>query len=113
MTGPNRYTNLGASNAAVVGSPRVAKRLFSFTCDNENASDRWILFFNQSSTPVNSDVPVDQYKVPAGQQIGRGTDVFTNSGVEFSTALAWAFSSTKDALTLATAGDQSTVIFWA
>lgn len=113
MSSPNNYQNLGAANAAVISSVAQTKVL-SVCAHNENASDRWLLLLNQTTTPVNNDVPVEAFILPGGGTLQSivGTDYFTLDGTEFSVGLAWAFSSTKDVVTLATASDQSVRIKW-
>lgn len=109
--GPNHYSNLGGAAAAVI-KPAPAF-VYSITCHNENAADRWFMLFNQKTTPQAGDIPKIQFLVGAGQQIGRGTDVFREEGVRFDVGLSWGFSTTKDTFTAGTATEQSSDVFYA
>lgn len=112
--GPNVFSNLGVNNTLHVGSGLVT--VFSLTCDNEAATDHYLQLHNHATVPVNTNVPVLAFRVPSLGQIIVGTDFFTNGGLGpnvFPLGLAFAWSSTKDTLTLGTATDHSTWITYA
>lgn len=115
MASPNLFSNLGANNTLHVGVGPVS--IFSLTCDNENAADHYLQLFNHATVPVNTNVPVIAFRVPSLGQIVIGSDFFSFGGfggqVLFPLGLAFAWSSTKDTLTLGTATDHSTWITYA
>lgn len=111
MGSPNNFQNLGAANAGVV-SPTAGAKIYSLTCHNENAAVRYLLLLDQITTPVNAQVPVEAFIIGPNEQIVVGTDYFTCDGRVMPTGLAWAFSTTKDEVTLGTAAEQTTRIKW-
>lgn len=101
----------GASYSANagVGKPS-AGNLFSVMGTNINAAVRYLQLFNKATTPVNTDVPVVGCSFPLAPDNGLvilGEDFFSTLGEYFTIGIAWAFSTTKDTLTLATAGDHA------
>lgn len=106
---PSRFQNLGAN--ATLNVKATAGNVFSLTCFNANASARYLLLHN--SATVSSGAPLYSFLVPAGAQIIVGTDFFTTAGVNFSTGIAFGFSTTRDTYTAGTASDQTTVILYA
>lgn len=107
---PTRFANLGAN--ATLNVKSSAGNVLSLYCNNENAADRFIQLHNTATTPSASDAPLYVFRVPAGGDVLVGTDFFTNAGVNFSTGIAFAFSTTKDTYTAGSAGDQSTIVMY-
>lgn len=105
---PSSFENLGAN--ATLNVKASAGNVFSLTCHNENASDRYIQLHNTATTPGGAAAPVESFLIPAGAQIVIGTDYFTEAGTHFATGIAFAFSTTKDTYTAGTAGDHTTRI---
>lgn len=104
---PSQFSNLGAN--ATLNIKASAGNVFSLSCHNENAADRWVQLHNTATVPTTGvTVPIYSFLVPTNAQIVVGSDFFTNDGVNFSTGIAFAFSTTKDVYTAATAADQST-----
>jgi hypothetical protein len=107
---PSVFLNNAANNTFnVKGTPGV---VVSFTCYNTTASSRFLLLHNTTSTPVNTNIPVVGFLVPAGGQIVIGKDFFTESGVYFALGIAFAISTTLGTLTLATSTDQITQVLY-
>lgn len=108
---PDRFTNLGL-NATLNVKP-TGGNVFSLICHNANAAARYVQLHNTATVPVTTaGVPIYSFYVPAGAQIGIGSDIFTNAGVNFATGIAFAFSTTRDVYTAATASDGSTVVHY-
>jgi hypothetical protein len=105
---PSAFSNLGAN--ATLNVKSSAGNVYSISCYNANAASRFIQLHNTATTPSSGAAPVYSFLVPAGGQIVIGTDFFTNEGVNFSTGIAFAFSTTMNTYTAGTAGDQSTFI---
>lgn len=108
---PDRFTNIGANSTLNVKAS--GGNVFSLICHNANAAARYVQLHNTATVPVTTvGVPVYSFYVPAGAQIGIGSDIFTNPGVNLAAGIAFAFSTTRDVYTAATAGDGSTVIHY-
>lgn len=107
---PNKFSNLGADATKNVNA--TAGNVYSLTCHNENAADRYIQLHNTATVPNVSDAPAYTFLVPSGSQIIVGTDFFTQAGAHFSTGIAFAFSTTKDTYTAGTNTDQTTIIMY-
>lgn len=108
---PLLFTNRGAAASAAVKTS--AGRVQSFTCRNKNAvTDFYFQLFNSASAPSAAAVPSYSFMIPNDQQLVIGTDFFTDSGISFSTGIAWGWSTTEDTFTAATATDQTTHILY-
>lgn len=105
---PSVFTNRGANNTLNVKT--AAGVVATLSCFNTTGSVRYLLLHNTATVPVNNNVPVVSFLVPANSQIIIGSDFFTTSGIFFSSGIAFAISSTMDILTLATSTDHSTQI---
>lgn len=95
--------NIGGANAGVIKASSGS--VFSVYCENENTAKRYLLLLNQTTTPVNGQTPVRAYGVPSNGAIVIDKIYFGALGLLFDTGIAWAFSSTKNTVTLATASD--------
>lgn len=102
---PTLTTNRGAN--ATLNIKASAGVVASLSCFNTTASVRYIQLHNTATTPAGAAVPLLSFLVPANAQIIVGQDFFTNSGVYFSTGIAFGISSTMDTYTAATATDHS------
>lgn len=104
---PTLFKNLGAN--ATLNVKVSAGNVFSLTCHNENAAERYVQLHDTATVPATGvTVPVFSFLVPTLAQVVIGTDFFTNAGCHFATGIAFAFSTTKDVYTAATAADHST-----
>jgi hypothetical protein len=114
MSWPNStygyFTNIGAD--ATKNVKPGPGRIMALTCHNANAAARYLQVHNTITVPSAAAVPALVFLVPAGSQIIVGTDFFGTSGVEFSTGVAFAFSTTRDTYTAGTNTDQNTTIIF-
>lgn len=108
-----KYTNIATAATTVIDSTGTARFVGSVTCHNANAATRYVQLFDLAVVPTTTaTVPTFCFLVPAGAQIIVGTDFFTNDGYKFIVGLTWAFSTTRDVYTAATASDQQTTIIY-
>lgn len=105
---PTLFQNLGADVTKNVKAS--AGNVFSIICYNANAAARYLQLHNTATTPASSAVPILSFLVPPSGQIGIGSDIFTNEGINFATGIAFAFSTARNIYTAGSAGDQSTFI---
>lgn len=105
---PTRFTNIGAD--ATLNVKASAGNVFALVCDNANAAVRYLQLHNTATFPADQAVPVYSFRIPATAQLGVGEDIFSTAGVNFSTGIAFAFSTTRDTYTAGTASDQFTVV---
>ena len=101
---PTLFTNFGANTTLNIKA--TPGNVFSFYVTNTNAAVRYFQLHNTATTPAGGAVPLRTYTIPAltGVLI-IGTDVLTTAGVNFSTGIAYATSTTAGTYTAATAGD--------
>lgn len=100
--GPNRFVSIGV----VVGVVRAGStRCFSFCGDNANAADRYLQLHNLAAVPTGGEAPAEAFRAPTGSTIIVGTDYFTEPGKNFPLGLMFAWSTTRDTYTAATAAD--------
>lgn len=102
------FTNFGAN--ATLNVKALPGNVFSVKCHNLNASDRYLQLHNTATVPAGSGVPLMTFLIPAGSERIIGTDFFGINGLNFSTGIAFAFSTTEGTYTAGTAGDQFTQI---
>lgn len=102
------FANLGAN--VTLNVKASAGVVFSVYCHNLNAADRYIQIHDTAATPSGGAAPKLTFYVPAGAAIVIGSDFFTNSGISFSSGIAFAFSTTEATYTAGTAADQVTQI---
>lgn len=101
------FSNFGANATLNIRATPALVR--SASCHNENAAERYLQLHDIATVPTTTvTVPKFSFLVPAGAQIIVGTDFFTEKGIKFTTGLAFAFSTTKDVYTAATASEQTT-----
>lgn len=94
---------IGTVNAGVAKA--APGQVFSLYCENENSAKRYLLLLNQTNTPTNGQTPVRAYGVLPSGGIVLDVAYFGANGLSFGNGIAWAFSSTKNTVTLATASD--------
>ncbi len=105
---PSLFKNLGA-NATLNIKPSTGN-ILSIYARNVSGSDRWIQLHNTATVPAGAAVPVFSFYVPAGGVTERGTEFFTQAGVNGSNGWAFACSTTEGTYTAATATDHFTYI---
>ena len=105
---PNKtYTNrlqfqdiFANATGAVKAAPG---HVYSLSCYNDNAAARYILLFNNTAKPNDTDVPLFGFLVPSKSQIIVGTDFFGDVGGNFTTGIAYGFSDKPNYLGTASA----------
>lgn len=102
------FTNLGAN--ATLNVKATAGNVFSVKCHNLNVADRYLQLHNTATVPAGAAVPLMTALIPAGQERSLGTDFFGQNGLNFTTGIAFAFSTTEGTYTAGTAGDQFTQV---
>lgn len=102
------FTNLGAN--ATLNVKASAGRVFSIYCHNTNASARYIQLHNTATTPAGAAVPAVSYYIPGNSGIFVDGSSLGQSGLQFATGIAFAFSTTEATYTAGTASDQVTII---
>lgn len=105
---PTLFTNYGAN--ATLNVKATPGNVVSVYCVNLNAAIRYLQLHNTATTPGGAAVPLMTFAIPASGSIVFGTDFFTQAGMNFSTGIAFAFSTTQGTYTAGTAGDQFTQI---
>jgi len=85
---PDMDTSAAAEASSVTKAS--AGNLFGFTATNSSASNRYLQFFNSTTVPADTTVPVLSYFCAAGGTI---SDTFVK-GRSFTTGIAWCWSST-------------------
>lgn len=93
--------DMDTSSAAEASSVTKASAgvLYGFTFSNANAATRYIQFFNSTTVPADTTVPVIVFMCPAGQTISAEWP----KGRYFSTGISWSNSSTQNTKTIGSA----------
>lgn len=107
---PSLYSNRGAAAAAAVKG--AAGNVYAVTCANANAAVRYLQLHNKATAPVNPEVPLLEFKIPASSDIRIGAEFFSANGLHFSTGIAFGFSTTSGTYTAGTAGEQVTQVVY-
>lgn len=104
------FSDLGANATANVKAS--AGNVFSIYCHNLNAAVRYIQLHNTATTPAGGAVPTLSFLVAASGVTVIDGAFLGQSGKNFSTGIAFAFSTTETTYTAGTAGDQVTFIHY-
>lgn len=104
------FQNLAAN--ATLNVKATPGNVRSVYCHNINAAARYIQLHNTATTPGGGAVPLLTFLVPASSAIFIGADILGDHGVNFSTGIAFAFSTTEGTYTAGTATDQFTHILY-
>ena len=107
---PTLFTNRAAN--ATLNVKATAGNVFSISCNNANAATRYLQLHNTATVPAGGAAPVFSFPVYSGGTTIIGTDYFTTAGVNFSTGIAFAFSTTRDTYTAGSSTEQSTEILY-
>lgn len=95
---PSLYTNFGAATKANIKAS--AGNVFSFSVTNLNAAARYLQLHNKASAPAATDVPLLTFYVPATTgAVIIGNDFFADAGLNFSTGVGFAISTTAATFT--------------
>lgn len=106
-----RYSNRGTLATELVKSS--SGKVFSASCTNLNALGRYLQIHNTAAALTGGEAPQLSKLVPGnGAQLILGSEWFTAFGEGYSTGITFAFSTTENTYTAATAADQSTEIRW-
>lgn len=100
---PLLFTNFGAN--ATLNVKASAGNVFSVSAYNTNAAARFIQLHNTATVPAGAAVPLVSHLVPAGTEVILGEDFFSAAGLNFTTGIAFAMSTTLATYTAATAGE--------
>lgn len=106
----SRFVDFGSNVTANVKAS--AGNVKSLYCHNSSGSNAYIQLHNTATTPSGSAVPAFVFLVPAGGAVFVDGAFFGENGYNFSTGIAFAFSTTEGTYTAATAGDQATIIMY-
>lgn len=107
---PTLFSQFGTDpDVSVKGS---AGNVFMFTVKNVNGATRYMQLHNKATAPVNPDVPLITIAVATGATVVLGSDFFTTMGINFSTGIAYGFSTTELTYTAGAAGDQTAFILY-
>lgn len=104
------FTNFGANTTLnVKASSGNVKSLY---CHNSNAAARYIQLHNTATTPAGAAVPLMTFLIPAAGSVLIDGSFLGDNGYNFSTGIAFAYSTTEGTYTAATAGEQFTQIMF-
>lgn len=105
---PTIFTNFGAN--ATLNVKASVGNVLSTLCQNLNASMRYLQLHNTATVPAGGAVPVISIPIQGSTTTVIGSDFYTLAGVNFSTGIAFAFSTTSGTYTAGTASDQMTTV---
>lgn len=105
---PTRFANLGAN--ATLNVKASSGNVFSLYCYNDNAALRFIQLHNTATVPADQAVPLYSFPVNPSNFSLIDEAFFSAAGANFSTGIAFAFSTTRNTYTAGTNTDQATVI---
>lgn len=102
-------SNLGAATAANLKAS--TGNALSCYATNTNASIRYFQLHNKASIPLAGEAPVYSFIIPASSgMIVVGNDFFGLAGINFSSGIGYAISTTAATYTAATAGDHMSAV---
>ena len=104
------FQNLGADITKNVKAS--AGNVKSLYCHNINGAARYIQIHNTATTPGGGAVPAYTFLVPNGGAIILDGAWFGENGANFTTGIAFAFSTTEGTYTAGVAADQVTQIMY-
>ena len=106
--------NLATDNGANVTKnvKATAGRLYGIQGDNNNAAARFLQLHDTATTPAGNAVPKLTFRVAATGSVEIGADFLTRNGILFTTGIAYAWSTTRDTYTAATAADHATQVIY-
>lgn len=100
----NSPMSLGATNQGVLKNS--VGKVYKLYCRNKATSTRYFQIHNKATAPVDAEIPILTFPIAADSALLIDSTFFGASGFDCSTGIAWAFSSTENTLTLATAANQ-------
>jgi hypothetical protein len=102
------FTNFGVD--ATKNVKATPGNVYSLHCQNTTSSNRYIQLHNTATTPAGAAVPLVSFWVPPNSAVVFDKTFFGDNGINFSTGIAFAISSTIATYTAATNTDQNTTI---
>lgn len=98
------YSAIGTATAGLISS--TSRNLFSISASNQNASTRWLQLFDRSTALSGGETPIRSYPVYGGGGLTIiDQTTFGSRGLNFSTGIYWAMSTTALTYTAATASE--------
>lgn len=107
---PLLFTNFAAN--ATLNVKASPGNVCSIYHHNLNAAARYFQLHNTATTPGGAAVPLMTFLVPAGAALVLGEDFFGQAGLNFTTGIAFAHSTTEGTYTAGTATDQFTELHY-
>lgn len=104
----SRFQNLGAN--ATLNVKSSPGNLYSIYCHNLAGVIRFFQVFNTTTIPAGGAVPIYSFLVPISASIIVDSAFFGSTGMNFSTGLAFAFSTTEATMNTGSAADHITFI---
>lgn len=105
---PSLFKDFGSN--ATLNVKASSGNVTSVLCQNLNAAIRYLQLHNTATTPSGGAVPFVSIPVPGSSTVIIGQDFFTAHGINFSTGIAFAFSTTSSSYTAGSSADQMTEI---
>lgn len=84
----------------------------AFYCHNLNGSARFLQLHNTATTPGAGNIPLFSFLVPANGVALIDGQFFGENGKNFTTGIAYGFSTTEGTYTAGVAADQTTTVMW-
>lgn len=104
---PSNFVNNGAN--ATLNIKGSGGNVYSVACLNREASVRYLQLWD-TTTIAGTGSLIDEFVLPASNQVRVGTEYFTLSGLHFNSGLAFGYSTTSGTYTAGTAANQLTVV---
>lgn len=102
------FSNFGTQTLKNVKSS--AGNVYSLIFHNKNIADRYVQLHNTATVPSSGGVPLLSFLVAPSSEVKVGTEFFGSGGMNFSTGIAFAISTTEATFGTAEASDQVTFI---
>ena len=111
---PLVYTNFGTAASALILTG--ARKLRGFVVTNSEVTAYYFQIINKATAPVVTDAPGAgglSILMPAGSILGIGADILSDTGIDMTLGLGFAWSPTASSFTAgATANLHSTTVFY-
>ena len=107
---PLVYSNFGAAITNQV--KQSTGSVYSVFCENINAAKRYLQLHNSAVGISAGNVPLAAFAIPATSSLSLTQAFFTSAGMNFTTGITFAFSTTAGTYTAGVATDQNTIILY-
>ena len=104
------FKNLGANSTLNIKDSTGI--VYSIACYNTNGAARFIQLWN-SATDATAGTLICSFLISSNSQIIIGTDFFTSLGINFSSGIAFGYSTSATTYSAGTAGEQMTFVSYA